>query len=77
MCRKERTEGNEKATKLLSIFLVAAILMGALPAMTAFAVKPYLPVWEYIPDGELYPQAGFVGRLDLGSLLGLMRAIGQ
>ncbi len=44
----------KKAAKLLSVFLVAAILMGALPAMTAFALNPYLPIWEYIPDGEPY-----------------------
>lgn len=33
---------------------LSSLLLGAMVALSASAQNPYLPLWEYIPDGEPY-----------------------
>src|SRR5512133_2939220 len=39
-------------SRITSLSLCALAVVGLLGSAVAFAAKPFLPSWEYIPDGE-------------------------
>lgn len=43
-----------KNISIIAKRVLAAIVVGAAAHVTALAQNPYLPLWEYIPDGEPY-----------------------